>query len=247
MWRKLGRGSVARQVEEQIVAVIDSGELSPGDRLPPEREFAEMLGVSRPTVREAVGSLKARGRVTVVHGRGVFVADPETTRELRSALDQETITADELFAVREVLEVPAAGWAAAEQDAGRLGHVRAALDALNAAADREPRDFAELQRLDAAFHMAIVEAAGNRFLRQTQGVLQEIISRVMETTLVVPGRLEKSREDHERIMAALLAGDSAAARAAARRHVRGARRTALRHLRADASDAPESLAVAKQR
>lgn len=240
MWRQLGRGSVAQQVEAQIVEAIDGGELAPGDRLPPERAFAELLGVSRPTVREAIGSLKARGRVRVVHGRGVFVADPETSRSLRLALDREAITLDEMFAMREVLEVPAAGWAAAEQDAGGLEKVRAALDELNAAAEREPREFAELQRLDAAFHMAIVDAAGNRFLRQTLGVLQEILARGMQTTLMVPGRLERSRADHEQILAALLAGDPAAARSAARRHVRGAHRSAVRHLRAER---PENVAA----
>jgi GntR family transcriptional repressor for pyruvate dehydrogenase complex len=155
---------------------------------------------------------------------------------LRLALDNEAITMDELFAMREVLEVPAAGWAAAEQDTARLDRVRAALDELNAAAAREPLDYAELQRLDSAFHMAIVDAAGNRFLRQSLGVLQEILSRGMQTTLTVPGRLEKSRQDHERILAALLAGDAAAARSAARRHARAAYRTAVQRLRAEAAD-----------
>ena len=247
MWRQLGRGSVAQQVEAQIVEAIDKGELTPGDRLPPEREFAEMLGVSRPTVREAVGSLKARGRVRVVHGRGVFVADPETTRELRQAMGSETITLEELFAMREVLEVPAAGWAAEEQDGVRLARVREALDALNAAAEREPREFTELQRLDSAFHLAIVDAAGNRFLRQTLDVLQEMLSRGMQTTLMVPGRLERSREDHERILTALLAGDPAAARNAARRHVRAAHRTAIRRLATEAANGSTDAPVAGPR
>ena len=233
MWQRLGRGSVAEQVEGQIVAAIESGALAPGARLPPEREFAETLGVSRPTVREAIGSLKARGRVRVVHGRGVFVADPATTSELRSALGSEVLTMDEMFATREILEVPAAGWAAERGEEVPLGRVRAALDALNAAAAKEPRAYDELERLDFAFHLAIVDAAGNRFLRQSLGVLQEIISRGMQTTLLVPGRLEKSRGDHERIMAALLAGDPAAARSAARRHIRAAHRTAVKHLRAE--------------
>jgi GntR family transcriptional repressor for pyruvate dehydrogenase complex len=238
MWRRLGRGSVAQQVEAQILEVIESGRLAPGARLPAEREFAEQLGVSRPTLREAIGSLKARGLVRVVHGRGVFVADPETSRELRRALDRQAITMDELYAMREVLEVPAAGWAAAEQDTARLGRVRNALDALNAAGEREPREFAELQRLDAAFHLAIVDAAGNRFLRETLGVLQKILAGGMQTTLMVPGRFEKSRLDHERIMAALLAGDAQAARTAARRHVRAAHRTAVRRLRIEAARDP---------
>lgn len=231
MWERLGRGSVAQQVEAQIVAAIDGGELGPGDRLPPEREFAELLGVSRPTVREAIGSLKARGRVIVAHGRGVFVADPTTTRQLRSALRNEELTMDELFAMREVLEVPAAGWAAAEQHTERLHRVRRALDELNAAVDTSPRDFDRLRQLDAAFHLAIVEAAGNRFLHQTLGVLQELLARGMQTTLMIPGRLTRSRRDHERIVVALMAADPTAAKSAVRRHVRGAHRAAVRRLR----------------
>lgn len=231
MWQRLGRGSVARQVETQVLEAIESGELTPGQRLPPEREFAETLGVSRPTVREAIGSLKARGLVRVVHGRGVFVADPATTRELRSALDHEELTMDEMFAMREVLEVPAAGWAAVQQDERALARARAALAALNDAAAADPRAYAGLARLDSAFHLAIVDAAGNRFLRQTLGVLQEIQSRGMQTTLAVPGRLEKSRADHEAILAAVTDGNATAARAAARHHVRAAHRAAVRRLR----------------
>jgi GntR family transcriptional repressor for pyruvate dehydrogenase complex len=232
VWESLDRGSTARRIEEQVLRVLDEGQLKPGDRLPPERELARLLGVSRPTLREAIGALQAQGRLQVRHGQGVFVAEPATAQELRTAMAQHELTVEELFAMREVLEVPAAGWAAERQDEGSLTRVRRALEALNEAAARQPQEFAELQRLDSAFHLAIVEAAGNRFLRQTLGVLQDILARGMETTLMVPGRLEKSRQEHERILAALLAGDPAAARTAARRHVRAAHRTAVGRLQA---------------
>ena len=227
MWESLGRGSVTQLVEQQILRVLDEGQLGPGDRLPPEREFAQTLGVSRTTVREALGSLKAQGRVEIRHGQGVFVAEPQTARELRTVLGRHQHTLEELFAMREVLEAPAAQWAAERQDLSKLAEVRKALEALNHATDLGNRDFDELRRLDAAFHLAIVEAAGNRFLSQTLGVLQEMLAQGMETTLSVPGRLRKSRVDHERILAALIAGDGPAARQAARRHVLAARQTAL--------------------
>jgi hypothetical protein len=70
-------------------------------------------------------------------------------------------------------------------------------------------DFDELRKLDMAFHLSIVAAAGNRFLEQTQGVLHTILAEGMETTLTVPGRLAKSRRDHTKIMRAILAGDPA--------------------------------------
>jgi len=233
MWESLGRGSVTQLVEQQILRVLDDGQLRPGDRLPPEREFALTLGVSRTTVREALGSLKAQGRVEIRHGQGVYVAQPQTTRELRSSLGRHEHTLEELFAMREVLEAPAAQWAAELQDLPRLAEVRKALETLNHAMDQNPHDFAELQQLDAAFHLTIVEAAGNRFLSQTLGVLQDMLAQGMETTLRVPGRLRKSRVDHERILNALISGDGPAARLAARRHVHAARQTALDQFRAE--------------
>jgi GntR family transcriptional repressor for pyruvate dehydrogenase complex len=111
---------------------------------------------------------------------------------LRAALAQQELTRGELFAMREVLEVPAAGWAAGTGDEARLAAASAALTELNEAIRVDPPDFTLLEKLDAAFHMRIVEAAGNRFLRQTLGVLQEMLAAGMETTLLVPGRLGKS-------------------------------------------------------
>ena len=233
MWESLGRGSVTQLVEQQILRVLDDGQLKPGDRLPPEREFALTLGVSRTTVREALGSLKAQGRVEIRHGQGVYVTEPHTTRELRSQLGQHEHTLEELFAMREVLEAPAAQWAAERQDLARLAEVRKALEALNQAMDEDPTDFPKLQSLDSAFHLAIVEAAGNCFLVGTLGVLQDMLARGMETTLRVPGRLRKSRVDHERILAALISGDGPAARMAARKHVLAARQTALDQFHAE--------------
>jgi GntR family transcriptional regulator, transcriptional repressor for pyruvate dehydrogenase complex len=167
----------------------------------------------------------------VRHGRGVFVASPASAQNLRAALLQQEITLSESFAMREILEIPAAGWAARVGDATRLGAAAEALDALNAAIRGGKRDYDRLQQLDAAFHMSIVDAAGNRFLRQTLGVLQEMLAAGMQTTLLVPGRLESSRTEHGQILDALRSGDATAARAAARRHIRRARAAALHRVR----------------
>lgn len=221
MWQRIGQaGSISDRIERQILDLIQGEQLKPSDRLPSERDLAALLGVSRPSVREAVKSLEAQGRLHVRHGHGMFVTAPRSEQDLRATLAQHEVTLGELFAMREVLEVPAAGWAATAGDRTRLAAVSAALAELNKASRIAPHNFALLEKLDAAFHMRIVEAAGNRFLRQTLGVLQEMIAAGMETTLLVPGRVEKSREEHDRILAALRAGDAAAARAAVRRHIR---------------------------
>lgn len=230
LWVPLRQGSVSDLIARRILEVISSDRLRPGDRLPPERELAAMLGTSRPSLREALRSLKAQGYVEVRHGSGVFVADPATTRTLRQALVTEEMSLTELFDMREVLELPAAAWAAANQDTDRLGRVREAYDTLMAATEEPHVDWVRLRELDAAFHLRIVEAAGNRFLTRTLGVLQEILGKGMETTLRIPGRLERSRNDHKRILEALVAGDPVAAKRAASAHIHGARKAALKRV-----------------
>ncbi|MDR0343812.1 MAG: FCD domain-containing protein [Nocardiopsaceae bacterium] len=227
LWLPLRQGKVSDLIARRILDVISADMLKPGDRLPPERELAAMLKTSRPSLREALRSLNAQGFLEIRHGAGVFVTDPATTRTLREALATEKMSLTELFDMREVLELPAAEWAARTGDAANLAAVEDAYDTLHAASLALEPDWTELQRLDSLFHLRIVEAAGNRFLIRTLGVLQEILARGMETTLQAPGRLEKSRRDHERILAALRARDPAAARRAARTHIRGARAAAI--------------------
>jgi GntR family transcriptional repressor for pyruvate dehydrogenase complex len=217
-------------IARRIVDVIASDKLRPGDRLPSERELAAKLGTSRPSLREALRSLKAQGHIEIRHGSGVFVADHATTRTLREALFAEEMSLTELFDMREVLELPAADWAARNHDPDKLAAVKDAYEALREASLRPGIEWQRLQQLDSAFHLRIVEAAGNRFLTRTLGVLQEILARGMETTLRIPGRLERSRDDHQRILDALMAGDATAARRAARAHIRGARTAALARL-----------------
>lgn len=228
-WQPIGQGSVGSRIRLEIVRVIRERQLRPGDRLPAERELASALQVSRPSVREAVRALESEGRLVVRHGQGVFVAEPATRRALQASLAQTDHDIAELYAMREVLEVPAARWAAERADIEGLRRVSETFDRLEAALDEKPLDYDRLQRLDAAFHLSIVQASTNRFLEQTQGVLNDILQQGMITTLRLPGRVEKSRAQHRRILDALLAGDVEAAGRAARAHVRAAQAAALRH------------------
>ncbi|MHA6630423.1 FadR/GntR family transcriptional regulator [Pseudonocardia sichuanensis] len=238
MWVPLQQGRVADLIADRILQLIRSEKLHAGTRLPAERELASLLGTSRPSLREALRSLQAKGHVEIRHGAGVFVTDPATSRSLRAAVFAEEMSLTELFDMREVLELPAVAWAATNQDTERLAKVQDAYDALDAASAQEDVDWALLQKLDAAFHLSIVEAAGNRFLSQTLTVLQDILARGMETTLQLPGRLQKSRVDHRRILDAVLAGDPAAARKAAAAHILGARRAAVARVRNETENVP---------
>lgn len=231
LWTSLHQGSVSDRIARQILDLVAAERLRPGDRLPPERELASLLGVSRPSLREAVRSLKAQGYLDVRHGTGVFVAEPGTARTLRQALAQTEVSLAELFDMREVVEVPAAAWAARHYNPAKLDAVREAYDQLREVAQATRPDFDRLQQLDESFHLRIVEAADNRFMSQTLGVLHDMLTQGMHTTLAVPGRLEHSRREHQAVFDAIFAGDTTGARTAARAHIRGARRAALQRLR----------------
>ncbi len=226
-WKSMRRSSLIVQIRGQILAYLANGSLEPGDRLPAERELAARLEVSRPSVREAIKTLEAEGRLEVRHGQGVFVAPSHPDDATGGLGAGHQIDVAQAYAMREVLEVPAARWAAERGQPRAVERVCTAHDRLLKRSRQEPVDFDQLQLLDAGFHQSIVEAAGNRFLEQTQGVLGEVLIRGMSTTLTAEGRLRASQADHLAILEAIVAGDGPRAAAAARRHVRAARRTAL--------------------
>lgn len=220
----LSRGGDQRseRIALQVLEYVELNKLIPGDRLPPERDLARNLQVSRPSMREALRILQAQGRVEIRHGQGTFVAQPQTTRQLQAALITLDVGVEELFEMRQVFEIPAAGWAANRRTKEQLRLMRSTLNQLNLLAQQVPTDYDVLQKLDAEFHLRIVEAAANRFLNQSVGVLQAMLNTSMETTLRLPGRIEESRHDHEKIFAAIESGDAEAAERAAALHIMGA-------------------------
>ncbi len=239
-WQPIGQGTLNERIRTEILRVLETRRLSPGDRLPPERELAANLKVSRPSVREAVKSLQAEGRLIVKHGQGVFVAEPSAQKAFRESMAHLDASLSEMFAMREVLEVPAARWAAQRQDPSGIAAVQKAFGDLDEAVRERPRDFEKLQHLDATFHLRIVQATGNRLLEQCQGVLNALLMTGLRTTLEIEGRLEQSWQEHHAILIALNAGDPAAAARAAQTHVRNVRKAANRRI-ADVSpyfDAP---------
>jgi GntR family transcriptional regulator, transcriptional repressor for pyruvate dehydrogenase complex len=230
-WRWMGSNEpLFLRVAEQVERYVQGNGLVPGDRLPGERELCELLGVSRASVREALRALETRGVVRVQHGKGVFVAAPdEGEQTLQQLARLREVGLEELFAMREVLEVPAAGWAATEASDEQLASLIATFERLEQAVLARAKPD-QLRAMDARLHLQIAEYANNRFLAMTQTILQEMLARSMNTTLSVAGRPARSVREHADIVNALVARDPARARAAARRHIRGARRAALRRV-----------------
>ena len=217
----------AARIATQLLDIIEIQKLAPGDRLPPERQLAELLEVSRPSLREALHILQAQGLVRIKHGQGTFVQEPIVAQELRASMMTKTHGLNELFDAREVLEVPAAKWAAEKATKEDIRLLRATLNQIDNVTAIHPIDYDQLQLLDAKFHLTIVGIAGNRFINQTLNVLQDVMRMSMETTLRLPGRSDISRSEHSEILAAIENGKGELASKLILQHITGARATAL--------------------
>jgi len=119
------------RIATQLVELIDLQKLNPGDRLPPERQLADLLEVSRPSLREALHTLQAQGLVQIKHGQGTFVQEPIVAQELRASMMSTTHGLNELYDAREVLEVPASGWAGKKATKEDIRMLRTALNQID--------------------------------------------------------------------------------------------------------------------
>jgi GntR family transcriptional repressor for pyruvate dehydrogenase complex len=217
----------AAKIAKQLTELIEIQNLGPGDKLPPERQLADLLEVSRPSLREALHILQAQGLVQIRHGQGTFVQEPLVAQELRASMMATAHDLNELFDAREVLEVPASNWAAIKATKEDIRILRTTLNQIDTICAKEPIDYDQLQMLDAKFHLTIVGIVGNRFINQTLHVLQDVMKMSMDTTLRLPGRKEISRKEHNEILDAIENGDGVLAAKITHQHISGARATAL--------------------
>ncbi|MFI6578860.1 FadR/GntR family transcriptional regulator [Nocardiopsis sp. NPDC050513] len=221
-----GRPRLADRIAAEIQAKIDDEMWEGGTRLPSERDLAAALGVSRPSLREALQLLAARRVVEIRHGAGVFVLDVDPVERL--SRDQRLSPSDirEFFDMREVLEAPATAWAAERADDEDLAAIAEAHQRWESAVDAGELSDQELFALDVAFHEAIVSACGNRFMLAGMSTLRRLQVDTMGPTMRKATHLPTTRRAHRRILDAVLARDPDEARQAATDHIRTARRNA---------------------
>ncbi|MEV0153790.1 FadR/GntR family transcriptional regulator [Micromonospora sp. NPDC050686] len=223
--------SLTDKAMTRLRELIQSGELPPGTRLPPEQQLATELGVGRNIMREAVRALVAARVLEVRRGNGTFVTSLEPRLLLESISGAvELLQGDtmlELTEVRRLFEPAATGLAATRITPQQLAVVQGHLDAMRAAAD----DVELLNQHDAAFHRAVVAATGNETLST---VLEGISSRTVRARvwrgLVDADAAGQTLREHEAIYLALAAGDAIQAQAAALMHIMTTERWLRLHL-----------------
>jgi DNA-binding FadR family transcriptional regulator len=217
------------QVAERLLADIAAGRLTPGERLPSERDLARRLQVGRASVREALAVLQNEGLLETRPGSGSFVAAGAAARaaDRAQALPTDAGPSD-LLATRELLE-PAAARMAAERgrpDAEAL----ALLEAMDGVLDVEdPRARAAWSDADRLFHRRIAALTGNPVLLDLADVVaahmdEPLWRRLRDESVATPGRTRLHAAEHRMIYEAIADGDGAAAELYAAQHLRRVRR-----------------------
>ncbi len=212
-----------RQIAEQLRSLIASGEFSPGSRLPAERDLARQLGVSRPSVREALIALEVEGFIDVRTGSGIYVRASEAAGAV-ALRPQQSDPGEwgplELMRARELVEGEVAALAARNARRTQIAKISGALSQMRdeAGAGTVPRAG------DEAFHTAVAQACGNEVLRDTvqgywnarSGPLFERLGDYFEN----PASWNAALVEHGAVLDAIRSHDSVAARLAMQAHLK---------------------------
>lgn len=208
-----------QQIADQIRDLIERGGFEPGTRLPPERDLAVQLGVSRPSLREALIALDVEGRVEVRGGSGVYVsaATPSPSPVRTAAMGDSP---SQLMEARSVIEGEIVTLACARITPEPLARLREILKGMEAAIDRRRARV----DLDRQFHLTLAEASGNAVLSR---LVEELFDeRHSPISAKMRSRFESTRtwksalKEHEAILNAVEARDPIAAQAAMRAHLK---------------------------
>jgi DNA-binding FadR family transcriptional regulator len=218
------REALPQQIVRQLVGLVKSGQLKPGDRLPAERALAEELGVGRPTLREALRALQLLGILDIRHGGGVFVSElqPDTLLgplHLFLSLDRHNL--DTILEARKVIEGALLAFVARIIDDSVIAKLEAKLAELARVVDQSHEgrlDAGRFNELAEEFRAIIEVAVGNPILTRAVKSL-DVLSAATRNRLTDVGSLKRLLENHRRMVEALVRRDSLAAQQALEAHI----------------------------
>ncbi|MGH3645578.1 MAG: FadR/GntR family transcriptional regulator [Micromonosporaceae bacterium] len=221
VFRPVRSGNAFEEAVERLLQSIKLGVVLPGDRLPPERDLAARLNVSRVTLREAIRALQQAGYVESRRGRygGTFINAtlPTPSRKGLRRLAREMGPAlDDALTFRDVLETGAAAAAAArELTEAEHQYLRGRL------AETAAADLASYRRTDSRLHLAIAELAGSASLTSAVADARMRINELLDAIPLLERNIEHSNEQHAAVVDAILDGDPVAARETMAEHLDG--------------------------
>lgn len=220
-WSSLAGGqNTGGRLAGDLARMIRDGTLVAGDRIPAERELAELVGMSRASVREALRELELRGMLDRRPGRGTVVVDaprPDLDAGLLGNVDAAGRMLREVMDLRAVVEPPITERAAARGTAAEVEALRHLVEEGDLAASEQ--DYARYVELDVEFHLALARMTHNPFLDRLLQVTNEWMAPTRQSTLQSARRVEVSLAAHKNICAAVAGREPDRAAAAMREHL----------------------------
>ena len=186
-------------IVEQLCGYIADNEMSPGDRLPAERELAANLGVSRASLSQALVALEVQGVLSVRHGDGAILVRPPTEERAIKALREHADRIPDIIEAREALEVKLAGLAAARRTDAEMAAIDASIATMEAEVETGDRGVVG----DEMFHEALTAAAHSSLLAKLMHEISGLIRETRLESLSQEDRPRASLEGHRRIAEAV--------------------------------------------
>ncbi len=214
------RGSTSEEVVLHLREMVHRGELRPGDRLPPERDLAKLLGVSRPTLRAGIRSLAAVGVLQSRQGAGTFVVESDgppalDSSPLRLMAALHGFTSAEMFEARRALEMAVAGLAAERATGEHMATMSEEIAGMYASLD-DPEQYLVH---DMRFHQTVAAASGNRILTALMNMVAKVLFEARIKTVKRAHDLKQSAEMHRHIYRAIREHNPESARNLMRDHL----------------------------
>ncbi len=218
MLKAVKRTRIPEEIVSQVLQLVRDGALKPGDRLPPERELAQQMNVSRASVREAMRLMDAQGLVIIRPGAGTFITEDTVeviVQAFSSLLSGPTSAARDIFEMRLILEpqvVSLAAERASDADIRRMEEILKQQEA-------DISDGGTGVEFDSEFHFAIAQATKNSALIAVTHAISDLLSQSRDSTLLSPERSNQSLQSHRRILETIRNRQAKSAEEAMHQHI----------------------------
>jgi len=231
----IDRSGITELVVQRIKELLEHGELRAGSRLPPERELAEMLSISRPSLRTALKALSVMGIIRAKPGAGTYIAEsiPEIFNQPMHFMTLIHNTGiGELFEARRIIEAGLAELAAERASSEDLKVMAGEIEGMRASIGNPEKFLAH----DIAFHQAIARASNNKVMSGVMDTVALLLYQIRRQTIAHASDFEEAVDWHQRIYDALRRHDAKRAKEMISGHLRAAESAWVRETKIGASD-----------
>ena len=221
MVEPIDRSGITELVVQRIKDLLGRGELKAGSRLPPERELADMLHISRPSLRTALKALSVMGVIHAKPGAGTYIANslPEVfTEPMRFMTLINNTSVEELFEARLIIEAGLAELAAERATESDIAALIEEVEGMKSNTG-DPEDFL---KHDVRFHQAIARAANNKLMSGVMDTVAQLLFHIRRQTITQASDLDEAIDWHEKIIAAIRKHDPKRAKETLSGHLRAA-------------------------